>query len=104
MPNFWRILLSLDALAKRFDFDYSVTDLVYTYYLRRHDTEMDRFQLVQNPYKAALILGLTSSDRNWKTRFILISANPFTCDGAKPRFPLFWKYAYEYTSFSFLVP
>ena len=75
--------------------------MLYTYYLRRHDTETCRFQLVPNPRKAAFISGLTSSDKNWKTRYVLISAYAFTCNGAKLRFPLFWKCVCEYTSFSF---
>ena len=60
---------------------------------------MGRFQLVPNPHKVVLIFCWTSSDKNWKFRYALISAEAFSCDGAEPRFPLFWKCACEYMSF-----
>ena len=77
MPNSWRILLSLAALSKRFGFNYSVNDLLYSYYLRRHDSKMGRFQLVPNPHKVALISGLTSSDKNWKSKMLLFRLRLF---------------------------
>ena len=101
MPNSWRILLSLEALATRLGFDYSIVDLFCTNYLRRHDTKTGKFQLVPNPRKAVLISGLISSDKNSKTKYVLILADAFSYDGVERQSLLFWKCAWEYTFFLF---
>ena len=46
MPNAWRVLMSLESLSIRHEVDYELGEVLFSYYLKEHDTDKDRFKVI----------------------------------------------------------
>ena len=43
MPNTWRILMALEILSVRQGVECEIRDVLYSYYLKEHDTDKGRY-------------------------------------------------------------
>ena len=43
MPNFWRLLLSLECLSMRHDIEFILREVLFSYYFKEHDKEKSHF-------------------------------------------------------------
>ncbi|KAK3229574.1 hypothetical protein Dsin_001455 [Dipteronia sinensis] len=69
MPNGLRILLSLKVLIERQKLDLSFENLMYTYYLKEHDTDCGRYLVAARHHRGHLISELKTRDPDWKPKF-----------------------------------
>ena len=46
IPNAWRVLMSLKSLSIRHEVECELGEVLYSYYLKEHDTDKGRFNLI----------------------------------------------------------
>ena len=46
MLNVWRVLMSLESLSVRHGVECEIGDILYSYYLKKHDTDKGKFKLI----------------------------------------------------------
>ena len=46
MPNAWRILMSLESLSIRHGVECKLEEVLFSYYLKEHDTDKGRYKLI----------------------------------------------------------
>ena len=71
LPNVWRNLLSLLVLAKSLDMELELTDLLYSYFLKEHDSEKRQYTLYRRKGRSHLITELSTFNKLWKNNFFL---------------------------------
>ena len=53
----------------------NIGEMLFSYYLKEHDTEKGRYQLITKVGRVPIITGLWTSDHNWQDRFFFIKGN-----------------------------
>ena len=62
MPNAWRILLALECLSMRHGVKWEIGDVLFSYYLKEHDTDKGIYQLITRVGRAPIITCLRTND------------------------------------------
>ena len=75
MPNAWRILMSLEVLSVQHGVEWDVRDVLYSYYLKEHDTEKGRYQLIARIGRVPIITCLRTNDHFWKDRYFFVKGD-----------------------------
>ena len=72
MPNTWRILLAVECLSMWYGVAYELGEVLHSYYLKEHDIEKGRYQLIFCKERVLLVTCLRTHDRGWKNRFVYV--------------------------------
>ena len=62
MLNAWRILLALECLSIRHGIACEIGEVLHSYYLKEHDTDKGRYQLIVRKDQVPLITFLRTND------------------------------------------
>ena len=62
MPNTWRILLALECLSMRYGAACELGEVLYSYYLKEHDFEKGKYQLIVRKERVPLVTCLRTND------------------------------------------
>ena len=68
MLNAWRILLALECLSMRHGVACEIGEVLHSYYLKEHDTNKGRYQLIVRKDRVPLVTCMRTNDRGWKNR------------------------------------
>ena len=71
--NVRRTLLSLLVLAKSSDMEFELADLLFSYFLKEHDSKKGQYTLYRRKGHGHLISQLSTSDKAWVNNFFFIS-------------------------------
>ena len=69
MLNAWRILMALESLSIRHGVECKIGEVLYSYYMKEHNMNKDRYQLTTRVGRVPIITCLRTNDRSWKDRF-----------------------------------
>ena len=72
MPNAWRILMALKNLSVRHGVKYEIEEVLYYYYLKEHDTDKGRYQLIVRVGHVPIVTCLCTNDYSWKDRYFFV--------------------------------
>ena len=72
MPNAWRVLMMLESLRVRHGVECEIGEVLFSYYLKEHNTDKGRFKLIARVVCAPIVTGLQTNDRSWKDRFLFV--------------------------------
>ena len=72
MSNAWRILIALESLSVRHGVECEVGEDLYSYYLKEHDTDKGRYQLITKVGRVPIVTCLCMNDCSWKDRFFFV--------------------------------
>ena len=64
MSNDWRILLVLECLSIRHGVECDIGEVLFSYYLKEHDIDKGRYQLITRVSRVPIITCLRSNDCN----------------------------------------
>ena len=96
MPNAWRVLMAVECMAHRLDMNFSVGDLMYSYYLKEHLTEKGRYLLISRPKMEPLVHGLTTNDRgDWQKYYFFVRGAMVFGLAGPGRIPEHWETSSE---------
>ena len=72
MLNAWRVLMSLESLSVCHEGDCELGEVLFSYYLKEHDTNKGRFELITRIGRVAIVTCLRTNDCGWKYRFLFV--------------------------------
>ena len=72
MPNAWRALMVLESLSIRHGVECKIWEVLFSYYLKEHDTDKGMYKLIARVGHVPIITCLQTNDRSWKDRFLFI--------------------------------
>ena len=72
MLNTWSILMALESLSVRHGVECEIGEVLFSYYLKEHNTDKSRYQLIARVGRVAIVTCLGTNDRNWKERFFFV--------------------------------
>ena len=72
LRNVWRTLLALFVLSKSSNIEFGLADLLFSYFLKEHDSKKGRYTLYRRKGREHLIVELSTSDKMWKNDFFFI--------------------------------
>lgn len=75
IPNTWRILMALECLSLQHGFECEVGEVLYSYYLKEHNTKKGRYQLITRVSRVPIITCLRTNNHFWKDRFFFVRGN-----------------------------
>ena len=64
--------MALDSLSVRNGVKYEIGEVLYSYYLKEHDTNKGRYQLIVRVGRVPIVICLRTNDRSWKDRFFFV--------------------------------
>ena len=64
MSNAWRILLALESLSVRNGVECEIGEVLFSYYLKEHDTDKGRYQLTMRVGRVPIFTCLHTNDRS----------------------------------------
>ena len=62
MSNAWRILLALECVSMWHGVKYKIGDVFFSYYLKKHDINKGRYQLITRASQVPIITCLRTND------------------------------------------
>ena len=75
MPNAWRILLALESLSVRHGVKCEIGEVLFSHYLKEHDTDKGRYQFITRVNRVPIITCLHTNDHKWKDTFFFIKGD-----------------------------
>lgn len=67
--------MALEVLSVQHNVECDVRDVLYSYYLKEHDTEKGRYQLIARVGRVPIITCLRTNDQFWKDRFFFVKGD-----------------------------
>ena len=67
--------MSLESLSVRHGVNCELGEVLFSYYLKEHDKDKDRFKRIARVGHAPIVTCLRTNDRAWKDRFIFVRGN-----------------------------
>ncbi len=64
--------MSLESFSVRHGVDYELGEVLFSYYLKKHDKDKGRFKLIARVGRVPIVTCLRTNDREWKDRFIFV--------------------------------
>ena len=64
--------MSLESLIIRHGVEGELGEVLFSYYLKEHDTDKGRFKLIARVGRVPIITCLRTNDRGWKDRFLFV--------------------------------
>ena len=75
---------------------YGIRDLLYSYYLKEHVKEKERYHLFLRQKRDPLVLGLTTNDRgDWQKYYFFVRAEKIFGESGQGRIPEQWSTSSE---------
>ena len=87
LPNVWRTLLAVLVLSKSSNVDFGLADLLFSYFLKEHDSEKGRYTLYRRRGREHLIVELSTFDKMWKNDYFFISDDCLENREGEPQIP-----------------
>ena len=72
MPNAWRILMSLECLSMWHVVICEIDEVLYSYYLKEHDTNKGQYHLIVRKDHVPLITCLRSNNHKQKDKYLFV--------------------------------
>ena len=63
LRNVWRTLLALFVLSKSSNIEFGLADMLFSYFLKEHDSEKDRYTMYKRKGREHLIVELSTSNK-----------------------------------------
>ena len=90
LPNFWRTLLALLVLSKSSNIEFELADLLFSYFLKEHDSEKGQYTLYRRKGFEYWIIEVSTSNKMWKNDFFFISNECLENREGEPQIPYAW--------------
>ena len=93
LPNVWRTLLASLVLSKSSNIEFGLTDLLFSYFLREHDSEKGQYTLYRRKSREHLIVELSTLEKMWKNDLFFISDECLDNREGEPQILYAWQKA-----------
>ena len=91
MPNSLRVLMTLACISMRHGIEFGLGDMLYTYFLREHDSEKGQYNLYVLPNRVHLVNHLKTNDCGWKQSYFFAWGELLFGPSGPGDIPSFWK-------------
>ena len=81
------------VLSKSSDIEFGLVDLLYSYFLKEHDSEKGRYTLYRRKGREHQIVELSTSNKMWKNEFFFISNDCLENKEGEPQILYAWQKA-----------
>ena len=85
--------MALLVLAKTSDIEFELADLLFSYFLKEHDSHKGRYILYRRKGHEHLITKMSTSDKAWKNDFFFISDKCLENKEGEPQISFAWQKA-----------
>ena len=75
MLNAWRILIALESLSVHHGVECEVGEVLFSYYLKEHDTDKGMYHLIARAGHVSIITCLRTNDCNWNDMFFFVKGD-----------------------------
>ena len=64
--------MAVEILSVRHGVECKIGEVLYSYYLKEHDTDKGRYNLITQVSCVPIVTCLWTNDQNWKDRFLFV--------------------------------